>query len=83
MPATSATWKRCSAALAQRLGFRVAPGLSERVIYRELFLKGLTLLDLRKSSGLAYDHVACRGASGSCGPCWNELNLPPLAVAAG
>ena len=32
--------------LAERLGFRLAPGLSERVVFRELFLKGLTLLDL-------------------------------------
>ncbi len=31
--------------LAQRIGFRVAPGLGERVIFRELFLKGLTVLD--------------------------------------
>lgn len=31
--------------LAPRLGFRVAPGFGERVIYRELFPKGLTLLD--------------------------------------
>lgn len=36
------------AELAKRIGFRVVPGLSERVIYRELFPKGLTLLDLRK-----------------------------------
>src|SRR3546814_3442296 len=32
--------------LAKRVGFRVIPGLSERVIYRELFPRGLTLLDL-------------------------------------
>jgi chromosome partitioning protein len=32
--------------LAQRIGFRIAPGFGERVIYRELFLQGLTLLDL-------------------------------------
>ena len=32
--------------LARRVGFRVAPGFSERVIFRELFPRGLTLLDL-------------------------------------
>jgi len=32
--------------LSSRIGFRMAPGLSERVIYRELFPQGLTLLDL-------------------------------------
>ncbi|MEM9717547.1 MAG: division plane positioning ATPase MipZ, partial [Pseudomonadota bacterium] len=33
--------------LAKRIGFRPAPGFSERVIFRELFPRGLTLLDLR------------------------------------
>ena len=32
--------------LAGRMGFRLQPGLSERVVYRELFFSGLTLLDL-------------------------------------
>ena len=36
------------AALSRRIGFRVAPGFSERVIFRELFPRGLTLLDLRE-----------------------------------
>lgn len=35
------------ARLGKRIGFRTAPGFSERVIFRELFPKGLTLLDLR------------------------------------
>ncbi|MBV0910954.1 division plane positioning ATPase MipZ [Anianabacter salinae] len=33
--------------LAKRIGFRTAPGFSERVIFRELFPRGLTLLDLK------------------------------------
>lgn len=33
--------------LSKRIGFRVAPGFSERVIFRELFPRGLTLLDLK------------------------------------
>lgn len=32
--------------LSKRIGFRIAPGFSERVIFRELFPRGLTLLDL-------------------------------------
>lgn len=32
--------------LAKRIGFRLAPGFSERVIFRELFLQGLTMLDV-------------------------------------
>ena len=57
--------KRVAAALAElskRVGFRIIPGLSERVIYRELFPKGLTLLDLAaigQDAGIA--HVAARG----------------------
>lgn len=49
--------------LARRIGFRVAPGFGDRVIYRELFLKGLTLLDLRDSNTgipLSMSHVAAR-----------------------
>ncbi|MGR3502631.1 division plane positioning ATPase MipZ [Pseudaestuariivita sp.] len=33
--------------LAKRIGFRTAPGFHERVIFRELFPRGLTLLDLK------------------------------------
>ncbi|XDA99137.1 division plane positioning ATPase MipZ [Sulfitobacter sp. LCG007] len=33
--------------LSRRIGFNIAPGFSERVIFRELFPRGLTLLDLR------------------------------------
>ncbi|TWS98520.1 division plane positioning ATPase MipZ [Reyranella sp. CPCC 100927] len=49
--------------LAKRIGYRLAAGLAERVIYRELFLKGLTLLDLREEkTGIAMtmSHVAAR-----------------------
>jgi chromosome partitioning protein len=47
--------------LAPRIGFRHTPGLGERVVYRELFLKGLTLSDLHHKSigvGLTMNHVA-------------------------
>ena len=33
--------------LAKRIGFRSLPGLGERVMYRSMFLEGITLLDLR------------------------------------
>lgn len=33
--------------------FRLAPGFGERVIFRELFLKGMTLLDLKEDPGYA------------------------------
>ena len=46
--------------LARRVGFRVIPGLGERVIYRELFPKGVTLLDLAQLGEIAIAHVAAR-----------------------
>lgn len=49
--------------LARRLGFRLAGGFSERVVFRELFLKGLTLLDVREPGAgieLNMSHVAAR-----------------------
>lgn len=47
--------------LATRIGFRPGPGFSERVIFRELFLNGLTLLDLKDMGiSLAISHVAAR-----------------------
>ncbi len=52
-----------TAELAKRIGFRVAPGFGERVIFRELFLSGLTLFDLGSAAGgppLAMSHIAAR-----------------------
>ena len=46
--------------LSKRVGFRTVPGLSERVIYRELFPKGLTLLDKKELGGFSVSHVAAR-----------------------
>ena len=47
--------------LSKRVGFRVISGLSERVIYRELFPKGLTLLDMKAiGSDAGIGHVAAR-----------------------
>jgi chromosome partitioning protein len=49
--------------LSQRIGFRLAPGLSERVVYKELFPNGLTLLDLDgegRQGDMRMSHVAAR-----------------------
>jgi len=46
-----------------RIGFRLVSGFGERVIYRELFLKGLTMMDIRDVMGgddLTMSHVAAR-----------------------
>jgi chromosome partitioning protein len=46
--------------LSRRVGFRIIPGLGERVIYRELFPKGLTLLDLHAIGEVGLAHIAAR-----------------------
>jgi len=49
--------------LAKRISFRIVSGFSERVIFKELFLKGLTLLDLTKinyDKPFSMSHVAAR-----------------------
>ncbi|TGW14923.1 division plane positioning ATPase MipZ [Candidatus Hepatobacter penaei] len=47
--------------LSKRIGFKLASGFGERVIFRELFLSGLTLLDLGASEeALTFSHVSAR-----------------------
>ncbi|WAT17288.1 AAA family ATPase [Aurantiacibacter sp. MUD11] len=46
--------------LSKRVGFRVSHGLSERVIYRELFPSGLTLLDKGHLGELGTSHLVAR-----------------------
>lgn len=50
-------------ALSRRVGFRVGPGLRDRVIYRELFPFGLTIADLSskiRPVAVSLQHVAAR-----------------------
>jgi chromosome partitioning protein len=50
-------------ALSRKVGFRVGPGLRDRVIYRELFPFGLTVADLSPSIrpvAMSLQHVAAR-----------------------
>ena len=65
--------------LSKRIGFRVAPGFSERVIFRELFPRGLTLLDLRDVGveGLNISNVAARQELRDL---ITALNLPGVQV---
>ncbi len=49
--------------LSGRVGFRIVEGLGERVIFRELFLNGVTMMDLREGESeisLSLSHVAAR-----------------------
>jgi chromosome partitioning protein len=51
-------------ALAKRIGFRTVKGFGERVIFRELYLQGLTLMDVKEVGGLGIQmgmsHIAAR-----------------------
>lgn len=49
--------------LAKRIGFRTVKGFGERVIFRELYLQGLTLMDVKEAGlgiNLSMSHVAAR-----------------------
>ena len=62
--------------MSKRMGFKVLPGLSERVIFRELFPYGLTLLDLTIANfhkSFSISHVAARQELRDF---LNSLNLP-------
>ncbi|MDR0640605.1 MAG: division plane positioning ATPase MipZ [Holosporales bacterium] len=48
-------------ALSKRIGFRLAKGFKERVIFRELFRTGLTILDKNSPlSQMSLSHIAAR-----------------------
>ena len=49
--------------LSKRIGFKIAPAFSERVIFKELFLEGLTLVDLPSANmtkAFSISHVVAR-----------------------
>ena len=53
--------KKSLDALSKRIGFKVAEGFSERVIFRELFLRGLTVLDLQEAGiPMSMSHISAR-----------------------
>lgn len=73
--------------LAKRVGFRVGPGLRDRVIYRELFPFGLTVADLSaevRPVAVSLAHVAARQELRNLMQALglDEVALPPLEAAA-
>jgi chromosome partitioning protein len=65
--------------LSKRIGFRTAPGFNERVVFRELFPRGLTLLDLSDIGvkGLNISNIAARQELREL---IKSLNLPGVTV---
>jgi chromosome partitioning protein len=68
--------EKALADMARRVGFRVTRGLSERVIYRELFPSGLTLLDKGHLGELGTSHLIARQELRAL---VKALNLPEFA----
>ncbi len=70
--------------LQKRVSFRYVQGLGERVVYRELFPKGLTLVDFRDTEEkVTMSHIAARQEirrlmSDLQLPGWEEEKLEPL-----
>lgn len=65
--------------LSRRIGFRVLSGFSERVIFRELFPRGLTLLDLR-DTGVDQLNLSNIAARQELRDLMSGLRLPSLTV---
>ncbi|SEW03677.1 chromosome partitioning protein [Aliiroseovarius sediminilitoris] len=66
--------------LSKRIGFRVAPGFNERVIFRELFPRGLTLLDLRDIGVVGQMNISNVAARQELRELMKALNLPGVEV---
>ena len=65
--------------LSRRIGFRVAPGFAERVIFRELFPRSLTVLDLR-DTGVDQLNLSNVAARQEVRDLMAELRLPKVSV---
>jgi chromosome partitioning protein len=65
--------------LSRRIGFRIAPGFNERVIFRELFPRGMTLLDLR-DIGVSQLNMSNVAARQELRDLMKALNLPGVSV---
>ena len=65
--------------LSKRIGFRVAPGFSERVIFRELFPRGLTLMDL-KDTGVDQLNISNIAARQEVRDLLREIRLPGVSI---
>lgn len=66
--------------LSKRIGFRTAPGFNERVIFRELFPRGLTLLDLRDVGVVGQMNISNVAARQELRDLMKALNLPGVTV---
>ena len=66
--------------LSRRIGFRVGTGFNERVIFRELFPRGLTLLDLRDVGVVGQMNISNVAARQELRDLMKSLQLPGVEV---
>lgn len=66
--------------LSKRIGFRTAPGFGERVIFRELFPRGLTLLDLKDIGVKGQMNISNVAARQELRELMKALKLPNVTV---
>ncbi len=66
--------------LSNRIGFRTVPGFNERVIFRELFPRGLTLLDLRDVGVVGQMNISNVAARQELRDLMKALQLPGVDV---
>lgn len=65
--------------LSKRIGFRVIPGFGERVVFREMFLSGLTLLDLKDTGDISLN-ISNLAARQEVREVVKSLNLPDVSI---
>jgi chromosome partitioning protein len=71
--------------LAKRIGFRTLKGFGERVIFRELYLQGLTLMDVKEANigiAMGLSHVAARAEVRSLISAIKKPAVPKLELVA-
>lgn len=62
--------------LAIRIGFRAAAGFGERVVFRELFLKGLTVLDIAEDDAAERANASHRSGRSEVAAMLEVIGLP-------
>ncbi len=67
--------------LAERIGFRLASGFGERVIFHELFLTGLTVLDLPDDRLRGWSNVSLSHARREIQNQLSAVGVPETEVA--
>jgi chromosome partitioning protein len=67
--------------LSKRLGFRLAAGLGERVVFHELFLTGLTVLDLPDDKLRGWSNVSLSHARREIDALLATIGVPEVEAA--